>query len=241
MKAIVFAAGHGTRLRPLTNNCPKALIEIKGKPLIGHTLQNLSKYGVNEVIVNVHHFSEMVISYLEKTDTGIDVTISDERDCLLDTGGGLLKAKGFFNDGNPFFAVNVDIISTVNLNDVMAFHNKTNALATLVVRNRQTTRYFMFDRSNQLTGWKNNMTGEEIISRDGFKNSVPLAFSGIQVISPAIFDMITEKGKFSLTPLYLRLAKENSIIGYEDRSPFWIDVGKPGKIQEAEKWIMESS
>ncbi len=240
MKAIVFAAGLGTRLKPLTNDRPKALIEIDNKPLIWHALQNLKKWGVQQAIVNVHHFGNNVIEYLKNCNAGIDISISDERGLLLDTGGGLLKAKDFFNDGNPFFAVNVDVLSTVNLSGVMDHHLKSNALATLVVRKRETSRYFMFDDKKQLTGWINTKTGQQIVSRKSIKKSIPLAFSGIQVISPAVFDMVTEKGKFSLTQMYLRLATDKKIIGYLDKSPFWIDVGKPGELTVAEKWLKDS-
>jgi NDP-sugar pyrophosphorylase family protein len=240
MKAIVFAAGLGTRLKPLTNDRPKALIEIDSKPLIWHALQNLKKWGVQQAIVNVHHFGNDVINYLKTCEAGINISISDERDFLLDTGGGLLKAKGFFNDGNPFYAVNVDVFSTVNLSDVMGYHLQKKALATLVVRKRETSRYLMFDDKKQLTGWINTKTGEQIVSRENFESSIPLAFSGIQVISPSVFDLVTEKGKFSLTQMYLRLAADKKITGYLDKSPFWIDVGKPGQIDVAEKWLKNS-
>ncbi|MCF8360507.1 MAG: NTP transferase domain-containing protein [Prolixibacteraceae bacterium] len=240
MKAIVFAAGLGTRLKPLTNDRPKALIEIDNKPLIWHALQNLKKWGVQQAIVNVHHFGNDVIDYLKTCEAGIDISISDERDLLLDTGGGLLKAKDFFNDGNPFFAVNVDVFSTVNLSDAMDYHLQSGALATLVVRKRETSRYFMFNDEKQLTGWINTKTGEQIVSRKSFEKSVPLAFSGIQVISPSVFDLITEKGNFSLTQMYLRLATDKKIVGYLDNSPFWIDVGKPGELTIAEKWLKNS-
>jgi NDP-sugar pyrophosphorylase family protein len=240
MKAFIFAAGLGTRLKPYTDNCPKALVPLNGQPLIWHTINNLKKFGIDEVVVNVHHFSQMLIDYLGSIDWGITITISDESDYLLDTGGGLLMAKPFLEGTEPFIAINVDIISSVNLNNVIEFHNEHNSLATLVVRKRPTGRQFFFDENFQLTGWKNFESGEEKISTENFNKSHPLAFSGIHVISPSIFNQITETGKFSIVDLYLRLAKENRITGFEDTSDFWLDLGKPGQIAIGEEFLISN-
>ncbi len=238
MSAIIFAAGLGTRLKPLTNNCPKALVKLNGEPLLWHTIKYLEKFGVNDIVVNVHHLGEQIIDYIQNNQFDSAIKIADERDELLDTGGGLLRAKDFFSNNNPIVAINVDILTTVDLSEVIAYHLHQNALATLVVRQRQTNRYFMFDDVMQLTGWKNNSSGDEIVSNNRFDCSLPWAFSGIQVLSPEIFNCITETGKFSITPLYLRLAQTYKICGYPDRSDFWMDLGKPEQLAIAENYLL---
>ncbi|MBP7508367.1 MAG: NTP transferase domain-containing protein [Prolixibacteraceae bacterium] len=238
MKAIIFAAGLGTRLKPLTDNCPKALVLLNGKPLLWHSISLLKKYGIDDITVNVHHFSKDIIKYLSENEFNIRINISDESDLLLDTGGGLLKARHFLDGNEPFIACNVDIISSVDIGKLVEYHKENHAIATLVVKNRLTSRYFMFDDSMKLTGWANTTTGEEIISNEEFYNSQMFAFSGIQVLSPEIFDLIEEKGKFSITALYLRLAEKHTIKGWIDESEFWLDLGKPGQIEIAEKYLM---
>lgn len=237
MKAIIFAAGLGTRLKPLTDKCPKALVKLNGKPLLWHSIMKLKLAGVTDITVNVHHFAESVISYLGSENFGVSIHVSDESDFLLDTGGGIMKARPFLDGCEPFIACNVDVISSVDLNKVIEFHNENKPLVTLIVRKRETSRYFMFDQKMRLSGWKNMVSGEEIISNAGFQQSSPFAFSGIQVISPSIFNLITEDGKFSITPLYLRLAQQNVILGYDDHSDFWLDLGKPGQIEIAEEYL----
>lgn len=237
MKAIIFAAGLGTRLQPLTNHCPKALVKLNEKPLVWYAIQKLVDAGVSEIIINIHHFGEQILEYFSQVHLPVPVYFSDERHVLLDTGGGLLKAKTYLNNADPIIAYNVDVISSVNLRDVLKFHQDKQALATVVVRNRQTSRYLLFNDRMQLTGWKNYTTGEEKISRPDFISSKPLAFSGIQILSPGIYDLITEKGKFSIIDLYLRLAKTEQILGYVDHSDYWIDLGKPGQLEEAEKHL----
>jgi NDP-sugar pyrophosphorylase family protein len=237
MKAIIFAAGLGTRLKPLTDNCPKALVILNGQPLLWHSINFLKQSGIDEVVVNVHHFSNSIINYLKKEDFGIPILISNEIDNLLDTGGGLLKARHFLDGYKPFVACNVDVISSVDLKKVIEYHNLHNPIATLVVRKRETNRYFMFAENMILTGWKNFETSEERISKKTFSSSTPWAFSGIQILSPNIFDLITEVGKFSITDLYLRLAKQHKIAGFSDTSDFWLDLGKPGQVALAEKYL----
>lgn len=237
MKAIIFAAGLGTRLKPLTDNCPKALVLLNGKPLLWHSINLLKKYGIDDITINVHHFASEIIKYLSDNEFGVKINISDETDFLLDTGGGLLKARNLLDGKEPFIACNVDIISSVDIGKLIEYHVENQAIATLVVKNRLTSRYFMFDDSMKLTGWVNTTTGEEIISNEDFYNSQMFAFSGIQVISPDIFDLIEEKGKFSITSLYLRLAEKYTINGWVDDSEFWLDLGKPGQIEIAEKYL----
>jgi NDP-sugar pyrophosphorylase family protein len=237
VKAIVFAAGLGTRLKPLTDSCPKALIELNGKPMIWYTINNLKKYGVNELVVNVHHHASMLINYLHQTNFGIPIHISDESDLLLDTGGGLLKARPFLDGDESFIAINVDIISSVDLKKVFNFHLSNKPFATVVVRKRQTGRLLLFNENQKLIGWRNSDTGEVKISDYNYFHFQQLAFSGIHIISPAIFDLISEKGKFSIIELYLRLAMDKIILGYEDSSDFWIDLGKPGQIAISEEYL----
>lgn len=235
MRAIIFSAGLGTRLRPLTNNKPKALVLLNGKPLLWHAIEKLKNAGIDSIIVNVHHFSDQVIDYLSKTDFGLPVSISDETSQLLDTGGGILKAKAFLSASDNFLAYNVDVVSTVNLDQLIKEHLCSKALATLVVRERSTSRYLLWDAEKQLSGWTNTSTGEVKEARPSINASKPYAFSGIQVISSRLFQYTEEEGKFSIIDLYLRLAQKHPIKCFVDTSDFWIDLGKPGQIEAAEK------
>ena len=240
MKAIIFAAGLGTRLKPLTDNVPKALVKVKGKTLLEIQISKLKSQGFDDIIVNVHHFSNKIIDFLnENKNFGIKIAISDESGMLLDTGGGLKKAFWFFNDNNPFVAINVDILSDINLKNILKFHNSSKALVTLAVSERETSRYFLFNENNLLTGWRNFKTKEEIISRNDFINLKNYAFSGIQVVSPNIFNLINEDGKFSITNMYLRLCKENKSIAFPHNNDFWLDLGTPESINKAENYFDE--
>lgn len=238
MKAIIFAAGLGTRLKPLTNHQPKALVELKGKPLIYHAIQKVKRAGLSEIIVNVHHFADKVIDYLNSEDWGIPIVISDEREKLLETGGGILFAKKYLQDGEAFLAYNVDIITSLDLRDLIAYHQKEKALVTLAVRKRETQRYFMFNENRRLVGWKNFKTGEEKKALTSeFQDAEPWAFSGVHILSTEIFNHMVEVGKFSVVPMYLRLAKDYKLVGYQDNSDFWLDLGKPGQLELAEKYL----
>lgn len=239
MKAMIFAAGLGTRLFPLTLDKPKALVEIAGKTLLEMAIEKVSQAGYTDLIINVHHFSEQIIRFLEnKNYFGLNLSISDERDRLLDTGGGILKAAPYLDGDEPFLVYNVDVLSNIDLAVLRQYHEERGGLATLVVRDRNTARYLAFDDSMQLSGWRNIKTGEEIISRN-MQNCNLLAFSGIQLIEPALLKLITETGKFPLIPLYLRLASEHRIVGYNDQSSIWMDLGKPDQIIEAEKFVLK--
>jgi NDP-sugar pyrophosphorylase family protein len=237
MKAIIFAAGLGTRLQPLTNNTPKALVKLNGQPLLFHAINKLIDAGVTRVVVNVHHFGEQIINYLQNNNFKIPISISDERDMLLETGGALLKAAPLLEGNDPVVAMNVDIISSIDIAQMVNHHMKSNSLATLAVRQRQTSRYLLFNPKMQLCGWENIASCEKIITRETTAKLTPLAFSGIQVLSPLFFDMLTETGKFSVIKSYLRLAHEHNITGYHDHSSFWIDVGKPGELEKAAKLL----
>jgi len=234
MKAMIFAAGLGTRLNDETTDKPKALVEVGGKTLLERAIEKLKSEGVSEIVINVHHFSNLVISFLRKNDFGIKIHISDETEKLLDTGGGLKKAEVYFKGNEPILIYNADIISNLDLNLLLKNHLKTKALVTLAVRNRETQRYFKFDQNKQLVGWINKKTGESKISRpENFENSIEMAYSGIHIIQPEIFLLMPETDRFSITDFYLELAKTQSIKGYFDNSELWMDVGKPEQLEEA--------
>jgi NDP-sugar pyrophosphorylase family protein len=237
VKALLFAAGLGTRLKEHTQDKPKALVKLAGTPLLQHAIEHLKRSGITSIAVNVFHFAEQVISFIEENNCfGIDIHISDERGMLLDTGGGLKKAGPFLKGNEPILIYNVDVISNLDLNILLKYHLKEKALATLVVRSRETSRYLMFDQNMQLSGWKNFSNGETRISRpESFADAQPLAFSGIHLIQPELLEMITEEGKFPIIDLYLRLAKNQSIKAFVDNSSLWMDLGKPEELLAAEK------
>ena len=239
MKAMIFAAGLGTRLYPLTLHKPKALVEIAGKTLLQMAVEKVSQAGYHDLVINVHHFGDQIIEYLEKNNNfGLNITISDERNQLLDTGGGILKAAPWLSGDEAFLVYNVDVLSNIDLQLFRKYHLEQGGLVTLAVRQRNTARYLAFDETMQLSGWRNIKTNDEIVSRS-MLNCKLLAFSGIQLIEPAIFKLITETGSFPLIPLYLRLAAEQRIMGYRDHSTLWMDLGKPDQIKEAEKMIVK--
>jgi NDP-sugar pyrophosphorylase family protein len=238
MKAMIFAAGLGTRLKPLTDNKPKALVEIKNIPLLQIVLTKLKDYGFDEVIINLHHFADKIIDYLEsKNNFGIHIQISDERDLLLDTGGGLKKASWFFNDGKPFLVYNVDVLSDIDLHKLYRTHLLTNSLVTLAVRNRESQRYFLFNKENILCGWKNIKTGDTKITRQSESQLKPLANSGIQIIDPRIFNLMPDEKVFSIIDLYLKLAPDYKISAFIHDENYWLDLGKKESLAEAEKLL----
>jgi NDP-sugar pyrophosphorylase family protein len=225
MKAMILSAGLGTRLKPFTDSHPKALFKVNGKTLLEHAIIHLKSAGIREVIINVHHFSRQITDYLDRHDNfGMMVTISDETGELLETGGGLKKAAVFFKGSDFALIRNVDILSDLDLTKLAGYHLNHKPLATLAVRNRETSRYLLFDEQMQLCGWENRITGEKLISRESALIN-PFAFSGIQMISHDIFPLITEEGKFPLTEMYLRLAASQKIMGYREEGKVWKDVG----------------
>ncbi len=236
---MIFAAGLGSRLLEHTQEKPKALVPLAGKPLLCHAIEHLKSFGITEITINVFHFAEQIIEYLAQNNFfGIDIHISDEREQLLDTGGGLKKAANFLKGTEPILIYNVDVISNLDLNALLAYHIEQQNLATLVVRKRETSRYLLFDENRQMTGWKNFKSGDITISKpDKFYQSEPYAFSGIHLIQPRLFDLIEEEGKFPVMDLYLRLAKDQKIGAYIDQSDLWMDLGKPDQLVEAEKLL----
>lgn len=230
MKAMILAAGLGTRLRPLTDNIPKALVELNGRTLLEITIERLKSFGVTEFIVNVHHHTEKIISFLHaKRNFGCRIEISREDELLLDTGGGLKKASWFFLEGNatePFFLHNVDVLSSIDLRQMLAAHKSTSALATLAVQERKSSRQLLFDENNLLCGRRRGKEAPgEIVRAD--QNLQPLAFSGIHVLAPRLLPLITESAAFSIIDTYLRLAQSGEkIFAFRSDSFYWRDLGR---------------
>jgi NDP-sugar pyrophosphorylase family protein len=236
--AMIFAAGLGTRLAPLTHDRPKALVEVGGKTMLGRTVEKLVNSGITRIIINIHHFPHLMRNAIEALSfKGVDFIISDENDKLLDTGGGLLKAEEHLKGEKPFIVHNVDVISDIDLVQMYKNHLEEGALVSLAVSRRDTSRYFNWYRG-RLCGWKNIRTNEEINCYPVEGKPDSLAFSGIHVISPEIFDLITETGKFSINQVYLRLAQSQKIIAWEHDHRYWADIGTPEKLAAAEKLLL---
>jgi len=242
MKAMILAAGLGTRLRPLTDDRPKALVEINGRTLLEITLSRLRNFGVSEVIINVHHFADMILDYLKtNSNFGMRIEVSRE-DGLLDTGGGLKKAAYFFvgdptGSEEPFLLHNVDVLSTIDLRRMVQFHSDHRALATLAVRDRKTSRYLLFDDQLQLCGRRADTNQEHELVRTA-ERSQALAFSGIHVISPRLLRMMSEEGAFSIITTYLRLAAQGEkIFAFRADEYDWRDLGKPENVEQAAKHL----
>lgn len=240
MRAMVLAAGLGTRLRPITDYRPKALVEIAGRTLLEITLARLRDFGVREVIVNVHHFADMVVDYLKaNSNFGMRIEISRE-DVLLDTGGGLKKAAWFFLEDperteEPFILHNVDVISTIDLGRMVQCHSETEALATLAVQERETSRYLLFDEQLQLCGRQASRQPMAEMVRSSH-HPLALAFSGIHVVSPQLLKMMTEEGAFSIIDTYLRLAgKGEGIMAFRADEFYWRDLGTRESLRQAEE------
>ncbi|HEY2727036.1 MAG TPA: sugar phosphate nucleotidyltransferase [Parafilimonas sp.] len=236
MKAMLLAAGFGTRLKPFTNYHPKALADVNGKSLLQYNIEYLQQFNMYDVIINVHHFAEQIIqSVKENKGWGSRIIISDETDAILETGGGLKRAAWFFKNEEDFVLMNVDVLTDLLLNDMISFHKKNNPLATLATTNRETSRYFLFDENNVLCGWKNVKTGEEKIMQNG-KNLTAKAFSGIHIINTKIFTLMKQQEiKFSMVDVYLSLCAENKILAFDHSNSKFIDVGKPESLVIAKK------
>jgi NDP-sugar pyrophosphorylase family protein len=244
MKAMILAAGLGTRLRPLTNDRPKALVEISGRTLLEITLRRLREFGISEVIVNAHHFADQVVEYLKKNGNfGMRIEISRE-EALLDTGGGLKKAEWFFLEDcgrayEPLLLHNVDVLSTIDLARMTQFHHACEALATLAVQDRKTSRYLLFDEQGVLCGRRTSSQEAELV-RD-CPAPQARAFSGIHIISPDFLAMMTEAGSFSIITTYLRLAGEGKkIVAFHADDYYWRDLGKPDHIAQAAEDVKQS-
>jgi len=238
MKAMIFAAGLGTRFKPWTDQHPKALAPVNGKSLLERNVQWLQQYGITDLIVNVHHFPEQVRQAIEKNKGwGSKIILSDETGQLLETGGGLKKARPFFDTDQPFLTINVDILTDLNLDKLLRFHTQKQPLISFAVSDRKTSRYFLFDKELRLCGWENTKTGEKKISlkKDGLSQK---AYSCVVVFQPEIFDLIKQDGKFSLVDVYLDLAAKHKILAYDHTGDKLVDVGKPESVPVAEKMFV---
>ena len=236
MKAMILAAGLGTSLRPLTDGCPKALVPLAGRTLLEIVLARLRAFGICEVIVNIHHCAQTIVDYLQANHNfGMTIAISREDDQLLDTGGGLKRAVHFFRgSAEPFLLHNVDVLSTIDLAGMVRFHRDRAALATLAVQSRASSRYLLFDAQDQLCGRRAGRHVEPQIVRPA-ASLQPLAFSGIHVLSPRIFDLLEETGAFSIVAAYLRLAAQGqAILAFRDHNAYWRDLGRPEQLAQAE-------
>jgi len=239
MKAMILAAGLGTRLRPLTAERPKALVELNGKPLLQILIERLKDFGIREIIVNVHHFGRQIIDFVRRNESfGLHIEFSVE-DTLLDTGGGLKKAARFFDDGQPFLLHNVDVLTDLDYLHMLRYHNEKQALATLAVRRRKTSRYFLFNDSGQLCGWRNTADGREVRTCSSGGVLEEFSFMGIHIISPEIFSLLTEEGSFSIVQSYLRLSSAQKIFAFPAGNYRWLDVGKKENLDQAARLFPE--
>jgi len=237
MKAMIFSAGLGTRFKPWTDSHPKALAVVNGKSLLQRNIEYLQQFGITDVVVNVHHFADQLIKTIMKSKGwGSKITISDERDELLETGGGLLKAKEFFDPGEKFITCNADILTDLDISKLIAFHTEKKALISFGVTKRKTSRYLLFDQNDRLCGWRNTKTGEDKISIPK-PQYYEKAYSCVVIFEYDIFRLMEETeflGKFSLIDVYLKLAAEHLIMGFDHSGDRFVDVGKPDSIVMAE-------
>lgn len=238
MKAMILAAGLGTRLKPWTDHHPKALALVNGKSLLQRNVEYLQQFGIREVLVNVHHFADQIIETIQlNKGWGSDITISDETEEVLETGGGLKKAAWYFSKEESFVVMNADILTDLKLDVMIAKHQQNKPLATLAISERNTSRYFLFNDLGHLKGWRNVNTGEEKPVEISLRvaNLKQMAFSGIHVIQSSLFPLIHREGKFSMVDVYLDLCNEHVISGYDHTGAILVDVGKPESILKAEQ------
>ncbi len=238
MEAFIPAAGLGTRLRPLTDHKPKALVEVGGETLLEIAIRKVTELGATRVVVNVHHFADLVIDFIQKKRWETEVLVSDEYDLLLDTGGGLKKAGSLFSGNKPIMVHNVDVISNINYTDLLDVHSNNNHLVTLAVSHRNTSRYLLMNSQHELKGWTNTKTGESLPEGIDMNNLIPRAFSGISIIDPRLFDLLPPAtNPYPIIPEYLRLLSSHTIGCYEHLASLWLDVGKPETLDLASQMI----
>lgn len=239
MKAMILAAGKGSRLKEITANIPKALVRIAGVPMIELQIKKLIYYGFDEIIINIHHYADQIVDFIKANNSyGIRIEFSHEKDELLETGGGLVKASWFFDDGKAFLIHNVDPLCNINLKDLYNYHLKNRPLVTLAVKDRPTSRSLIFNTANNLCGWEFPAENRLIKVREFTDNIYKIAFSCFHIIEPRIFPLITETGAFSLTMMYLRLAADHNIMAFRHDQDFWFDMGKSANLKKAEEFFM---
>ncbi len=235
MKAIIFSAGLGTRFKPWTDNHPKALAIVNGKSLLQRNIEYLQLYGITDVVVNVHHFPEQIIGAIKTNHGwGSNIVISDESNEVLETGGGLLKARPLLETGESFVSLNVDVLTDLDINGLLSFHEQKNGLISFGVTRRKSSRNILLNEDHRMCGWKNLTTGEEKIVLTGYELH-PFAYSCVVVYQPEIFSLIRQSGKFSIMDTYLDLAPEYLISGYDHTGDKWVDVGRPESVAVAEE------
>jgi NDP-sugar pyrophosphorylase family protein len=236
MKAMIFAAGLGKRLGKITETIPKALVDINGKTALQMAVEKCSAHGFNDIIINVHHFADMVEDDVRRLNNmGFMISVSDERERLLENGGGLFKAREFF-DKSPFLLFNVDIISDLDLSSLYRFHLEKKGLATLAVRHRPGKRFYLIDKEGLIRGWRNRFTGEQILAGPAQEDLSEIAFSSIHIAEPEIFNYMTE-GVYTFTTLYLKLAKEHKIYTLKHDEGYWFDIGTPDNLEDVRIFI----
>ncbi len=241
-KALILAAGLGTRLRPVINDRPKALVEVAGVTMLERVVNRMKQYGITEITINVHHLAQQIVDFVaSRNNFGVQIHFSDERDLLLDTGGAIVAARRWLDGNEPFLVHNADILTDLDYGDMEREHLASGALATILVKHRPTQRYFLFDKNKRLCGWINKATGETrpsglVFEADGKYDE--MAFGGIYVLSPAIFPALeayaTKNRVFSITPFYVDHCRSLPIHAYcPDREYLWLDVGKPDTLARA--------
>jgi N-acetyl-alpha-D-muramate 1-phosphate uridylyltransferase len=236
MKAMIFSAGLGKRLGKITDTIPKALVDINGKTALRRAVEKCTHYGFGDIVINVHHFADMVEDEVRKLNAdGFRVAISDEREMLLENGGGLYKARNFF-DKNPFLLYNVDIVSDLDLSSLYTHHLKKKGLATLAVRHRPGKRFLLIDSTGQLRGWRNIATGEQILEGDFTGALSEIAFSSMHIVEPEIFSYM-HQGIYSMIDLYLKLAPAHNIYTLKHDEGYWIDIGTPESLDQVRKLL----
>lgn len=241
MNAMIFAAGLGTRLAPLTDTCPKALIDVGGRPMLEQAVAAVRNAGATRIVVNVHHHADMIVDFLAANDLGVEILVSDESERLLDTGGGVVKARELLLDSEPVILYNADIYTDLSLKDMVDAHIESGADATLLVADRMTSRYLIFDQAGHMVGWTNRSTGEIRSPRalSDMESYRLLAFGGIHVVSPRVISDMADycpDGKFSITTYYIARCGMFDFHSYIPRSGYkWIDIGKPDSLALARK------
>ncbi len=238
MRAIILAAGLATRLKPLTDNTPKALVPFKGTPLVERIVRNLADAGINHIMVNVHHFADQVIDFLDKLDVGdVSLHISDETGELMDTGGAILQAREFFSGEDDFIVHNVDVFTNLDIGNLIRYHRDGNALATLAVKKRPTSRSLLFDGTGSLCGWIHNETGEKRSVRTPSGSLEDFGNSCVQVINAEFLDFFPKTEPRSLTEMYLQLAERQKIGAFIHNGDYWYDLGRYNNFMKADKKV----
>lgn len=238
INAMIFAAGLGTRLKPFTKEHPKALAEINGVPLLAIALKKIERLGIKKVVINVHHFAHQVISFVEKhKSNNLEILISDESEQLLDTGGGLLKAAPLFDTEADILIYNVDVITNAPLDELIKTHQQQKNLVTLMTEKRKASRFLLFDADNQLKGWRNPKTKEELWVNQP-EETLEMGYNGVHIIQSKLLGLLDNSNSFPIFPEYIKLSEKFPVKSWSNWKGEWIDVGTPEKLDQASKLIL---